>query len=135
MQILDTLQYDPETTADECQVEVQQQIEEGFLPEGSVTGITISTRPGETRYELSDVEKIKTVTNYLNYLKMEKNSSVDPEDYDGMISDIQVNYAGGKECMVQHMANQFVRKDGGPWYQLEKEEGLRWDSILEEVSG
>lgn len=44
MQILDTLQYDPETTADECQVEVQQQIEEGFLPEGSVTGITISTR-------------------------------------------------------------------------------------------
>ena len=91
--------------------------------------------PGETRYELSDVEKIKTVTNYLNHLKMEKNSSVDPEDYDGMISDIQVNYAGGKECMVQHMANQFVRKDGGPWYQLEKEEGLRWDSILEEVSG
>lgn len=59
MQILDTLQYDPETTADECQVEVQQQIEEGFLPEGSVTGITISTRPGETRYELSDVEKTK----------------------------------------------------------------------------
>ena len=135
MQILDTLQYDPETTADECQVEVQQQIEEGFLPEGSVAGITISTRPGETRYELSDVEKIKTVTNYLNHLKMEKNSSVDPEDYDGMISDIQVNYAGGKECMVQHMANQFVRKDGGPWYQLEKEEGLRWDSILEEVRG
>ena len=116
-------------------MEGQQQIEEGFLPEGSVTGITISTRPGETRYELSDVEKIKTVTNYLNHLKMEKNSSVDPEDYDGMISDIQVNYAGGKECMVQHMANQFVRKDGGPWYQLEKEEGLRWDSILEEVSG
>ena len=37
--------------------------------------------------------------------------------------------------MVQLMANQFVRKDGGPWYQLEKEEGLRWDSILEEVSG
>ena len=135
MQILDTLQYDPETTADECQVEVQQQIEEGFLPEDSVTGITISTRPGETRYELSDVEKIKTVTNYLNHLKMEKNSSVDPEDYDGMISDIQVNYADGKECMVQHMANQFVRKDGGPWYQLEKEEGLRWDSVLEEVSG
>lgn len=135
MQILDTLRYDPETTADECQVEVQQQIEEGFLPEGSVTGITISTHPGEERYELSDAKRIKTVTNYLNHLKMEKNSSVDPEDYDGMTSDIQVNYAGGKECMVQHMANQFVQKDGGPWYQLEKEEGLRWDSILEEVSG
>lgn len=30
---------------------------------------------------------------------MEKNSSVDPEDYDGMISDIQMNYADGKECM------------------------------------
>ena len=52
-----------------------------------------------------------------------------------MIWVIQVNYAGGKECIVQHMENQFVRKDGGPWYQLEKEEGLRWDSILEEVSG
>ena len=36
-----TLQYDPETTADECQVEVQAKV---FLPEGSVTGITISTR-------------------------------------------------------------------------------------------
>lgn len=30
MQILNTLQYDPETTVAECQVEVQQQIEEGL---------------------------------------------------------------------------------------------------------
>ena len=61
---------------------------------------------------------------------MEKNSSVDPEDYDGMISDIQVNYAGGKECMVQHMANQFVRKDGGlcgiNWRKKKDSAGIRF---------
>ena len=66
---------------------------------------------------------------------MEKNSSVDPEDYDGMISDIQVNYADGKRMYGSAYGKSVCPERRRSVVSTGEEEGLRWDSVLEEVSG
>lgn len=114
-------------------VEKQNGLEEGFLLSGSVTQICISFSPEGKKYELTDAESIEKVVDYLRTIELENSNSENPDDYDGMVSNIQAVYADGTEYSVQLMANLFIRKDNGPWYQIKKEDRIRWDSILEEI--
>ena len=104
-----------------------------LLPDGVITNVGVSSIPEGYNYSFVG-EDAKTIVDYLSNLNLEGSFEEKPNEYGGMTWVISLKYEEGDAFTVYHFGNMFIRSEKGPWYKMDREEAIRFDALLSELS-
>lgn len=108
-------------------------IDELWQMENDVQSIRVTSLPEGYEYSFGR-EDAQAIIDYLSGLNLIADFEKDPNGYTGMTWVITFEYAAGPPVIVYHFGNKFIRRNGGPWYQMTYEEASRIDSLLYDLN-
>ncbi len=103
-----------------------------LLKEGNICNVVITSWP--EYYEYSFIgDDARDIAYYLSKLNLSDNYKENPTEGVGMTWVISLEYENGDTTTVYQFGNSFIRTKGGPWYKMNIDEALRFNTLLDEL--
>ncbi len=99
-----------------------------------VKSVMVSSLPSVRKGYLFDGEKAEKLVNYLTGLDLKSKFSENPDEYTGMTWVISIEYEDGKNTIVYHFGNMFIKNGDGSWFRMNYEQAEQLDTLLAELS-
>ncbi len=101
---------------------------------GDVTEIRISTLPEMEKYDktVSSADGIEKVIGYINSMPLSCDYSQNPDELEGVTTNIVFSLSNGAEVNVYQLGNKFIRADANEWYEIPIEEAQELLRLLAE---
>lgn len=104
------------------------------IPDGNITAIVINSLPESKKYSrvYRNTEKIKIIVGYLNKLSLKGTFSENPDKYVGMTYIINISYADGRQNIVYHFGNMFIRENEDKWKRMTYNEAQKLNKLIQD---
>lgn len=111
-----------------------KQAENGkLLQDGNVANIAVASLPEGYAHSFGK-DDAKAIVDYLSNLNLDDKFKENPSEYAGMTWVITLEYDNGDVLTIYHFGNMFIKAENSPWYRMNYEEAIRFDSLLNELN-
>ncbi|MDY0278664.1 MAG: hypothetical protein RBQ97_11340 [Acholeplasma sp.] len=106
------------------------------ISDDNITAIVINTLPESKEHSrmYRDTEKINKFIAYLNELSLKDTFTENPDKYNGMTSIIGISYADGRQTIVYHFGNMFIKENEGKWKRMTYNEAVKLHELIQDNS-